>query len=339
MLRDELLTRFPALASIPPNAVAVGGAVRDIILGRIPADVDVETDHPESCAAALGKVIPLGRGDLKVYRAVKDGLVYDFSGRTDLRRRDFTINAISVDLTTGEVQDPFHGQKHIQQRIVRMIEAKNFQDDPLRVLRGVRLALQFDFAIENETIVAIRRRASHIVTVAAERVTYELHTVLSRGTFRDAVRLLNETALDEALFGYAFDAGRFHADDVSLAGAYSLLVHDPKRFSERWKWSDALLREVMTLQHLLRDPDLLTIYEAGEGIGKQLPALFRAVDREVQPMPDFAMKPLLTGDDIAALGVVRGPALGLAKRALIEAQLRGRVQTREEAERLIRSAR
>jgi hypothetical protein len=175
--------------------------------------------------------------------------------------------------------------------------------------------------------------------MAAERVTYELHTVLSRGRFREAVRLLNETALDEALFGYAFDASRFHADDVSLAGAYALLVHDPKRFSERWKWSDALLREVMTLQHLLRDPDLLAIYEAGEGIGKQLPALFRAVDREVQPMPDFAMKPLLSGDDIAALGVVRGPELGQAKRALIEAQLRGRVHTREEAERLIRSAR
>ena len=75
-------------------------------------------------------MIVLGRGDLAVYRVVVDDRVYDFSRRTDLGRRDFTINAIAVDLTSGEVRDEFDGQEDIRRRVVRMIHARNFDDDP-----------------------------------------------------------------------------------------------------------------------------------------------------------------------------------------------------------------
>lgn len=336
-LRDELLRRFPALQSLPAHSVAVGGAIRDLLIGRKPADVDVECDDPESCARAVGRPIPLGRGDLKVYRAVAGDLVYDFSARTALRRRDFTMNAIALDLTTAELSDPFSGEADIRRRVVRMIDAANFQDDPLRMLRAVRLALQFDFTIDEKTATAIRRRAAHIATVAAERVTYELNATFSMNKFRTALRLLGETGLDEPLFGYPVDATLFFADDVSCAGAFALLLRDPKRFAERWKWGRDLLRKVTTLQALLRDPKLVSIYEAGERIGAQIPALFRATNREVPSMPDFSMRSLLDGDDIARISGVSGPALGAAKRKLIEAQLRGEVTTREEAERLVSS--
>src|SRR5213593_570480 len=238
MLRDGLLTRFPRLASLPPHTEAVGGAVRDILLNVTPLDVDVECDDPQRCAAALGKVITLGRGDLTVYRVVVDNRVYDFSRKTDLGRRDFTMNAIAVDLTSGEVRDPFEGRRDIILRIVRMIHPRNLEDDPLRMLRAVRLAIRFEFAIEEATIVAIRRRAARVVTVAAERVTYELHAIFSADKFRRALQLLNEVALDEPLFGYSTDPDRFQADDVSLAGAYALVLRDPRAFAERWRWSD-----------------------------------------------------------------------------------------------------
>ena len=335
-LRDELLQRFPALASLPPNATAVGGAIRDLLSGRRPADVDVECDLPRACAAAIGNVIPLGRGELEVARVVRDGAVYDFSSRTELRRRDFTINAIALDLTTGEIDDPFDGRGDLGRRRIRMIRAENFQDDPLRILRGVRLALQFDFAIEPGTIGAMRRRAAQITTVAAERVTYELHAIFSFGKFREALRLLNETGADEVLFGYAVEVARFSADDVSCAGAFALLLRDPEQFAERWKWSRDLLRRVLTLQCLLRDPDLLAIYEAG---AQELPALFRAIGRQVPPMPDFAVRALLDGDAIAQLTGATGKRVGEIKRGLVEAQLRGSVTTREEAVRWVERSR
>jgi len=73
MLRDILLRQFPKLVDVPPHTEAIGGAVRDILLGATPLDVDVECDDPLGCASALGKVITLGRGDLTVYRVVVDG--------------------------------------------------------------------------------------------------------------------------------------------------------------------------------------------------------------------------------------------------------------------------
>lgn len=338
-LRDELLRRFPALRSLPPDTIAVGGAVRDLLLGRDPVDVDLECDEPERCAAKLGKVIPLGRGELKVFRTVAGSAIYDFSSRTDLRRRDFTINAIAVNLTTGEVEDPYRGQGDLAKRLVRMIDPKNFQDDPLRMLRGIRLALQFDFELDEKTALAIRRRAAHVTTVAAERVNYELNGILSLGKFRSALALLSETALDEPLFGYAVDAGRFQADDISVAASYSLLLRDPRAFAERWKWSDALLRDVLTLQQLLRDADLMALHHAGPAVAAQVPALFRAVGRPQPPMPDFDLKPLLDGRQIGTLlGLVPGPRLGELKRALLSAQLRGEVRTPEEAEAFVRRA-
>ncbi len=340
MLRSALLWRFPELASLPPHAEAIGGAVRDLLLDVMPLDVDVECDDPAACASALGKVITLGRGDLVVYRVVIDDRVYDFSRRTDLGRRDFTINAIAVNLTTGETRDPYSGQNDIRQRVIRMIDAKNLQDDPLRMLRGVRLAVRFDFSIDEETVAAIRRRAGRITTVAAERVTYELHATFSAGKFRRALRLLHETALDEPLFGYPLNAEQFQADDASLAGAYALLLRDSRKFAERWRWSDALLKAVLTLQRLMHEANAIALYDAGEAIARQLPPLLRAVGREAPPLPRFDTKALLDGREISALaGLPPGPRLGAIKRALLEAQLRGEVRTREQAEAFVRGER
>jgi tRNA nucleotidyltransferase/poly(A) polymerase len=332
-LRDDLTRRFPALASLPPHSTVIGGAIRDLLLNRVPADVDIECDAAASEAATVGKVIELGRGDLKVHRVVRNGLVYDFSERTDLLRRDFTMNAIALDLTTGEIDDPFEGREDIRRGLIRMIRPENFQDDPLRTLRGVRLALQCGFEIEANTMGAMRRRAAQITTIAAERVRYELDAIFSFGKFLTALRLLNDAALDEPLFGFALYPNEFTSDDVSCAGAYALVLRDPVRFAERWKWSRELLRKVLTLQRLLREPDLYAIYEAR---ATELPSLFRAVGGEVPPMPDFSLRALLDGNEIAAITQAEGPQLGAVKRALVTAQLRGDVTTKEAAREFVR---
>jgi tRNA nucleotidyltransferase/poly(A) polymerase len=210
------------------------------------------------------------------------------------------------------------------------VRASNFDDDPLRLLKAVRMAVKYDFAIEEETLEAIRARASQIVGVAAERVTYELSIILGSGKPLD---LLWSTGLAEAL-GLRVTDG---VEDLSLAGAYALLVEDPRAYAERWRWSADLLRDVLTLRRLIEHHDRIALYDAGQSIATQLPPVLRALGRDDRlDLPDFSLRALLTGDEIAQLtGIAPGQELGRIKRALLEAQIRGEVTTREEAAAMV----
>jgi tRNA nucleotidyltransferase/poly(A) polymerase len=347
-LRDDLLRLFPRLRDLPTHAYVVGGAVRDLILGIAPADVDVACLDPLACARALRrKVIRLGREEhLSAYRVVDGPHIYDFavlldgSIDADLARRDFTVNAMAVDLQSGELLDPHDGRGDLERRLVRMIDASNFDDDPLRMLKAVRMAVRFDFALDDSTLEATRPRAERIADVSVERVAYELTVIFSANAFRRAVALLHETGLDVVLFGRAITAD-FHAEDVPLAAALALLVDDAHAFAKRWRFSDLLMREIETLQRLRDSHSLLDLYDAGESIARQLPPMLRALGRDDRiAFPDFAIKPLLTGDEIAAIaGIEAGPRIGILKRALLKEELEGGITTRDEAEHFIRNHR
>ena len=347
-LHDELLALFPGLGKLPPNVFVVGGAVRDLLLGAHPADVDVGCLDPLACAQALQrKVIRLGREEhISAYRVVDGEHVYDFAALldgsidADLGRRDFTVNAMAVELGSGALLDPYDGRGDLAARTVRMVNEANFDDDPLRMLKAIRMAVRLGFSLDPDTAAAIRPRAEAILRVAAERVAYELSVIFSSDAFRKAVALLHETALDVPLFGRELDAARFHDDNVPLAAAFAILVDDPPAFAKRWKWSDALLHDVVTLQRIASEHSLLELYDAGERVAAQLPPMLRALGHDAAvAMPDFSVKPLLTGDEIARLANIEpGPRVGALKRALLEAQLEGRVGTRDEAEQLVWSA-
>jgi tRNA nucleotidyltransferase/poly(A) polymerase len=343
--RDELTRRFPKLSRLGSGMYVVGGAIRDLLLGREPADVDLACIDPLSAAKLIrDRVIRLGDAEeLSAYRVVDGPHVYDFAalldddiGR-DVARRDFTMNAMAIELATGTLLDPHGGQRDLAARVVRMVHASNFDDDPLRTLKGVRMAVKYGFTIEPETVIAIRTRATRITDVAAERVTYELSVIFSSNALRRALALLRETGLDAPL---GLPAREAHADDVSLAGAYALLVDDPRAYAERWRWSAALLRDVLTLQRLVDAHDRIALYDAGEEIARQLPSLLRALGGDgTIDFPDFSIRPLLTGEEIAALKkIAPGKELGAMKRMLLEAQIRGEVTTRPAAETFVRGA-
>src|SRR6185503_4710988 len=113
------------------------------------------------------------------------------------------------------------------------------------------------------------------------------------------------------------------------AGALALLAEDPHAAAKRWGWSRDLLRDVLALQHLIDHHDRLALYDAGEPVARQLPAILRALGRDdALDLPDFSIRPLLAGDEI---GIPPGPELGRVKRALLEAQVRGEVTSKEEA--------
>jgi hypothetical protein len=341
MWRDELTRRFPALARLDPPCYVVGGALRDLLLEREPADVDVACLDPLRAAQSVSpRVIRLGDQEhLSAYRVVLPEHVYDFAALLDgdigpdLERRDFTINAMAVDLAGGELLDPHGGQADLRSRTLRMVLPENFDDDPLRTLKGVRMAVTYDLEIEPVTLEAIRERAPKIVDIATERVLYELSVIFSANKFRLAAGLLHRTALDGPL---GFRTREFHADDVSLAGAFALLVEDPRAHAKRWRWSTDLLRGVLALRQLIERHDRIALYDAGESLARQLDAVLRALGRaEALDLPDFSIRPLLSGHEI---GLPPGPELGRVKRALLEAQIRGDVNTRAEAEAFVRAS-
>lgn len=332
-LRTRLLELFPALAKLPPRCYVVGGAIRDLLIGRVPADADVASADPLTAARILGrKVIRLGKDHLSAYRVVDGVHVYDFAELldgdidVDLARRDFTVNAMAVDLDRDVLLDPHDGQRDAAAGVVRMVRASNFDDDPLRTLKAVRMAVRYGFTIDDATMDAIRSRAEKIREVAPERVTYELSVILSSGVFRRAMSLLEQTGLADAL-GLRVREG---SDDLSLAAALALIVDDPRAYAERWRWSESLLRDVFALQRLVEHHDRVALYDAGESVARQLPPLLPG---EVLDWPDFSIKPLLSGDEI---DIPPGPELGRVKRALLEAQIRGDVKTREEAEAFVK---
>src|SRR4051794_2518645 len=305
-LRDDLLRLFPRLRDLPTHAYVVGGAVRDLTLDTAPADVDVACLDPLACARVLRrKVIRLGREEhLSAYRVVDGTHVYDFAALldgnidADLARRDFTINAMAVDFRSGELLDPHDGRGDLERRLVRMVDASNFDDDPLRMLKAVRMAVRFDFRIDEDTLAAIRPRAARIGDVSVERVAYELTVIFSANAFRRAVALLHETGLDVPLFGRTI-AETFHFDEVPLAAALALLVGDAHAFAKRWRLSDALMRDIQILQRLRDSHSLIDLYDAGERVARQLQPMLHALGRkDLVILPDFAMQPLLTGDEI-----------------------------------------
>ena len=329
MWRETLTRLFPALEKLEESCYVVGGAVRDLILGKQPADVDVACNDPLAAARTLrSKVITLGNQEhLRAYRVVLGEHVYDFAEvldhdiDADLARRDFTINAMAIDLGTDTLLDPHGGQRDIAGRVVRMVDPSNFDDDPLRMLKAVRMVVKFDFALDPATLEAIRARAPRINEMASERIAYELSVIFSSNRLRTAIALLRSTGLGEAL---GLNLPDVHVDEISLDGAYAIVMREPRG-------------DAATLRRLIESHDRIALYDAGEEVARQLPAVLRALGRDDSlDWPDFTTRALLTGEEIAQLTALEpGKELGRIKRALLEAQIRNEVTTREAAERFV----
>ncbi len=206
------------------QAYFVGGCVRDILLRREPADYDVATDatpdrvqqlFPNSLAvgAKFGVIVVTenseGSGGLQVEVATfrsdvgysdgrhPDHVTYAKSPQEDVKRRDFTVNALLLDPETEEVLDFVGGRGDLRSGIIRAIgrPAERFNEDKLRMVRAVRFAARFRYAIEGRTFSAIQTLAAQVHQVSPERLRDELTKLLTEGAARRAFELLDETRL------------------------------------------------------------------------------------------------------------------------------------------------
>ncbi|MDE7242806.1 MAG: HD domain-containing protein [Oscillospiraceae bacterium] len=337
----------------------VGGAVRDLLLGRPPGDWDVTTSAvPEQVMELFAPhALPTGLrhgtvtvgGGVEVTTFRRDGAYQDnrhpdhveFTGSLDedLSRRDFTVNAIAVDVR-GALRDPFGGRDDLRNGVLRAVgdPERRFGEDALRILRGLRFAAKLGFQIEPETAAAARRCAPLLLRIAPERIQTELCGLLC-GRKAGAVLLeypdILGVVLPEILPCVGFDQKNpYHCYDVWEHTArsvdavppepvlrYTMLFHDlgkPEAFSVgedgrghfygHWRQSVRLAGEAaerLRLDHRSRDR-ILTLVELHD---KELPLKRRSVRRNLSKYGEETVRQLLEvkrADNLAQAEEFRG---------------------------------
>jgi len=328
-------------------AYLVGGAVRDLLLGRERADIDVavEGEVAELARRLGGEVRSHRRFDTAAVRV--DGLEVDLAATrsetyahpgalpevrpatlaADLHRRDFTVNAMAVELSGDpELIDSHGGLEDLQRGELQVLHPRSFEDDPTRSLRAARYAARYGFALERTTEELIRR--ANLSTVSRDRVEAELRKLAAEPEARRAFELLSEWGLLELQPGaleLAAAVGELTAGEpwLQVAGRAEAVLA-------------AMLGRGVAEARQLSSAEPARPSEAVERArgrsGVEL-ALARALgaewlDRYVAEWRGVRLE--IDGRALIAEGVAEGPAVGRGLREALRAKLDGEVHGREE---------
>lgn len=391
-LREGAVRVARKLRSAGFEAWFAGGCVRDHLLGRPPKDWDIATDaRPEEVQAQFRRTVAVGAAfgviqvldgrdrsyEVATYRAdgeYVDGrrpseVHYSSSRIEDVKRRDFTINALLMDPESGVIEDHVGGRADLEARTIRAVGVplERFREDRLRMLRALRFAARLDFAIEAETWRAIAEESLHLGVVSPERITQELEGILLCAHPGRGLRLVDEAGLAnvclpdprpadlEAQLARLPNEGRGLSAEARGAVAWSLLhgavPPDSVESSLRSRRvSRALIRDVKALLEgarvasastslggpmlrLAREAraDRLMVYLAC-AYGPDAPQThrLRAAQQRLQEHPPVEQA-ILSGADLKSLGLAPGPGFKRILTEVEDAALEGRLSSRAEA--------
>ena len=324
------------------EAWIVGGAVRDQLLERPVLDLDVACRDPKDAAQRFarrfgGATFPLSERH-GAWRVVAEGAeqTVDFTplpGRIedDLATRDFTFNAIAVPVAGGDPCDPYGGRADLEARVVRGVSDSIFRDDPLRLLRAVRLEDELGFRMDGHTEELLRSSAALVTRPAGERTLAELRRVSPGG-----YRRLDEVGLLEPLGG-SLD-GRLEAvddPDFRLVAVFRERLSNLPISNDLRRYSSTLLRA-----QRLEEPSPRAIHRFRRASEPwALDALAFVGAPELSGLVEAARladppEPLVRGDE---LGLPPGPEIGRILALIDEERAAGTISTREEALALARS--
>ena len=201
------------------DCLVVGGAVRNLVLGISPGDWDLATDAlPADVVKLFRRVIPTGisHGTVTIlYKGLScemttfridgeytdlrrpDTVEYTSSVFEDLKRRDFTINAMAMEIATGKIIDPHNGRGDCKKKIIRTVGVpeERFNEDGLRILRALRFAGRLGFTIEPATLAAMEAHADNLAGVSAERIRMELEGILAAERPSEAFNIMAQTGI------------------------------------------------------------------------------------------------------------------------------------------------
>lgn len=365
------------------SAHVVGGAVRDSLIGRELGDFDITTDAlPEESKAAFSEYKTIDTGikhgtvsvvihkvpyEITTYRIDgdykdsrhPDSVTFTRSLDEDLKRRDFTVNAMCYNLDDGLV-DPFSGAKDAEAKIIRAVgdPCVRFDEDALRILRALRFSSVLDFDIEEATADAARARCGLLTEVSRERIYAELQKLIMG--VRPSSVMLEYSDIFEVIFG-GLKITQMPSDEqmrrakylTRLAALFFLNSDSPEESAEHILGSlktDKFTRvgTISTLQayesadfssenavlHLLADFGEQTVKRAldlGILLGRFSDGEMGLYASLIERDPVYTITRLdIRGDDIAALGV-RGSAIGEKLRELLFAVIDGKCENNKEA--------
>ena len=229
----------------------VGGFVRDYFLGVESRDLDfVVFGDSQNLAKVFarkikGAFVVLDEAE-QSFRVVKDDISFDFTKnraetlKEDLKARDFTINALAMELNNTEIIDEIGGVADLNAKIVRAISEQAFLDDPLRLLRAFRIAAKYKFTIDPETLKLIKKHANLIVKPSEERIHDELSKFFSYLDIFDYLIAFDNSDLLAAIF-----------DDVSF-----MKKHNEHYFHKLGLWGHSL-ETLFCLEFILKNLDKL----------------------------------------------------------------------------------
>ncbi len=333
------------------KAWLIGGYVRDYLLKRDNPDKDIDIvvvgsgiDIAKKAARKMGPEIKVsvfknfgtamfryndyeiefvGARKESYNRGSRKPVVETGTLEDDQKRRDFTINALAVSLnreTFGEMLDPFNGIDDLHEKIIRtpMDPDSTFSDDPLRMMRGIRFAVQLNFTIEERTFSSISANAERIRIVSQERITDELNKIIMCDNPSRGFILLEKSGLLKIIFpeldnlkGIENKDGKAHKDN--FIHSVKVLDNVSRNTTNIWlRWA-ALLHDIAKPVTKKYDHDSGWSFHGHEFIGgKMIPDIFRRLKlpmnermKYVKKLVDLHLRPIALSQEVVTDSAVR----------------------------------
>lgn len=242
------VVKFFENKGIIKQSYLVGGTVRDLILNRSLIDLDfaVKGDTlalAKEFAAKVGGTFVVLDEVFSVARVVKDRFTIDFSElrgesiENDLSERDFTINAIALELSELKVIDPFFGFDDLKKGVIRMVREENLKADPLRILRAYRFCGTLNFRIDESTREGMVKNSHLLKATARERIKDELWKILCLPNSSETLKLMIEDNVFSSIFRNSdFSPLRINLQGLVLA---EKILSEPKNLFDHPKFNIA----------------------------------------------------------------------------------------------------
>jgi tRNA nucleotidyltransferase/poly(A) polymerase len=226
----------------------VGGAIRELALSKTPKDYDFALTHRDDLTIFAGALeagsFILGKKPIQTHRIVSGDLSVDITFldttiEEDLRRRDFTMNAIAYDLTAEEIIDTLQGLGDIRKKLIRYPEKATINSDPLRMLKAVRhFSTLKGFSLDGEMLSAMSELKSLIREVAPERIKYEMDRIITGGRAFEGLKAMERTGLLFEVLPELFSLKEMDREKGFVLETYGHTVDGFKYLKKRYKFYD-----------------------------------------------------------------------------------------------------